>query len=80
MTKKTRRRYSDEFKAEAVNMVRGEGYAISEATRSEHHRAPRCRRQVVADPAEGATEADHTKLTLQRELSSSLVYGGKSRG
>jgi len=33
MTKKTRRRYSDEFKAEAVNMVRGEGYAISEAAR-----------------------------------------------
>lgn len=33
MTKKTRRRYSDEFKAEAVNMVRREGYAISEAAR-----------------------------------------------
>jgi len=33
MTKKARRRYSDEFKAEAVNMVLGEGYAISEAAR-----------------------------------------------
>ncbi len=33
MTKKTRRRYSDEFKTEAVNMVRGEGYTISEAAR-----------------------------------------------
>jgi len=33
MTKKARRRYSDEFKAEAINMVLGEGYAISEAAR-----------------------------------------------
>lgn len=33
MTKKTRRRHSDEFKADAVNLVRVEGYALSEAAR-----------------------------------------------
>lgn len=33
MTKKTRRRYSDEFKADAVSLVTEQGYAVSEAAR-----------------------------------------------
>jgi transposase len=33
MSKKTRRRYSDEFKDDAVNLVRVEGYGIAEAAR-----------------------------------------------
>ncbi len=34
MTKKTRRKYSDELKDEAVTLVTEEGYKISEATRN----------------------------------------------
>ncbi|MBB3232605.1 transposase [Halomonas stenophila] len=33
MTKKTRRRYSDEFKADAVSLVTEQGYSVSEAAR-----------------------------------------------
>lgn len=33
MTKKTRRRYSDEFKADAVSLVSDQGYTVSEAAR-----------------------------------------------
>ena len=33
MTKKTRRRYSDEFKADAVSGVTEQGYSVSEAAR-----------------------------------------------
>jgi len=33
MTKKTRRRYSDEFKADAVSLVTDQGYSVSEAAR-----------------------------------------------
>ena len=33
MTKKTRRRFSDEFKADAVSLVTNQGYSISEAAR-----------------------------------------------
>ena len=33
MTKKTRRRYSDEFKADAVSLVSDQGYPVSEAAR-----------------------------------------------
>ena len=34
MTKKTRRKYSDEFKDEAVKLVTEKGYKISEAARN----------------------------------------------
>ena len=33
MTKKTRRRYSDEFKADAVCLVSDQGYTVAEAAR-----------------------------------------------
>ncbi|WP_185696427.1 transposase [Halomonas sp. YLB-10] len=33
MTKKTRRRYSDEFEADAVRLVTEQGYSVSEAAR-----------------------------------------------
>jgi transposase len=33
MTKKTRRRFSDEFKADAVSLVIDQGYSVSEAAR-----------------------------------------------
>lgn len=33
MTKKTRRQFSDEFKADAVSLVTDQGYSISEAAR-----------------------------------------------
>lgn len=33
MTKKTRRRFSDEFKADAVSQVIDQGYSVSEAAR-----------------------------------------------
>lgn len=33
MTKKTRRRYSDEFKADAMSLVTEQGYSVSEAAR-----------------------------------------------
>ena len=33
MTKKTRRRFSDELKADAVSLVIDQGYAVSEAAR-----------------------------------------------
>lgn len=33
MTKKTRRRYSDEFKADAVSLVTEQRYSVSEAAR-----------------------------------------------
>lgn len=33
MTKKTQRRYSDEFKADAASLVTEQGYSVSEAAR-----------------------------------------------
>ena len=47
MTKKTRRRYSDEFKAEAVNMVRVEGYAVSEAAVLDLYESPAARERAA---------------------------------
>ena len=34
MTKKTRKKYSEEFKAEAVRLITEEGYSISQAARN----------------------------------------------
>jgi transposase len=40
MVKRTRRRYSEEFKAEAVNLLEQYGYGVAEAARRRPARGP----------------------------------------
>jgi len=73
MTKRTRRRYSDEFKADAVNLIEQQGYTTVEAARRlgvERSCLNRWRRQRRGEPPRphpAASEPDERDGEL-REL------------
>lgn len=76
MSKRTRRRYSDEFKAEAVRLLEEEGYGLSEASRRlgvERSCLTRWRRELrgeapaKADPAD-TKEQDEELKRLRAEV------------
>jgi len=67
MSKKNRRRYSDEFKEEAVKLITEQGYKASEAARNLDINESMLRRwkQELAPEADGPLDADE-KAELQR--------------
>ena len=68
MTKKSRRKYTDEFKAEAVRLVLEEGYSISQAARNLDINAnmlAKWKRELKGDVEERKVAADE-KEELRR--------------
>ncbi len=68
MTKKTRKKYSEEFKAEAVRLITEEGYSISQAARNLDINANmlgRWKRQLTED-AEIRQQVTDEKEELRR--------------
>ena len=68
MTKKTRRKYTEEFKAEAVRLIVEEGYSISQAARNLDINANmlgRCERELTED-AEIRQQVAEEKEELKR--------------
>ena len=60
MTKKTRRRYTAEYKEEAVKLITEEGYSISQAARNLDMNAnllARWKQDLTREPAEGKLKA-----------------------
>ena len=67
MEKSLRRKFSDEFKEEAVKLVTDQGYKISEAARNLGIHATQLRRWVKAETAE-AKPSTASMSQLQAEL------------
>ena len=69
MSKQTRRRFSDEFKEEAVKLITEQGYKVSEAARNLDINASMLRRwqRELSPESDGSIDADE-KAELQRLL------------
>ncbi len=70
MSKIVRRKYSKQFKADAVKLVTEQGYAISEASRNlgiQANMLGRWKREFLQDGSEKATGSGNTK-ELQAEI------------
>lgn len=67
MSKQTRRRYSDEFKEDAVKLITEHGYKVSEASRNLDVNASMLRRwqRELSPESDGSIDADD-KAELQR--------------
>ena len=67
MSNQTRRRYSDEFKEEAVKLITEQGYKVSEASRNLDINASMLRRwqRELSPESDGSIDADE-KAELQR--------------
>ena len=67
MSKQTRRRFSDEFKEEAVKLITEQGYKVSEAARNLDINASMLRRwqRELSPESDGSINADE-KAELQR--------------
>ena len=67
MSKQTRRRFSDEFKEEAVKLITEQGYKVSEAARNLDINASMLRRwqRELSPESDGSIDADE-KAELQR--------------
>ena len=67
MSNQTRRRFSDEFKEEAVKLITEQGYKVSEASRNLDINASMLRRwqREFSPESDGAIDADE-KAELQR--------------
>lgn len=73
MSKRTRRHYSDEFKAEAVALVEDHGYGVTEAARRlgiDRSNLQRWQREQAGQvkPAVGATDAEAENRRLREEV------------
>jgi transposase len=69
MGKRTRRRYSEEFKAEAVNLVEQHGYGVAEAARRldiDRSVLARWLRDPQGKPAPARAEVDERDAELRR--------------
>ncbi len=70
MSKSVRRKYSKQFKADAVKLVTEQGYAISEASRNlgiQANMLGRWKREFLQDSSEKMTGSGNTK-ELQAEI------------
>jgi transposase len=67
MSNQTRRRFSDEFKEEAVKLITEQGYKVSEASRNLDINASMLRRwqRELSPESDGSIDADE-KAELQR--------------
>jgi len=67
MSNQTRRRFSDEFKEEAVKLITEQGYKVSEASRNLDINASMLRRwqRELSPESDGSIDADE-KVELQR--------------
>ncbi len=67
MNNQTRRRFSDEFKEEAVKLITEQGYKVSEASRNLDINASMLRRwqRELSPESDGSLDADE-KAELQR--------------
>jgi len=67
MSNQTRRRFSDEFKEEAVKLITEQGYKVSEAARNLDINASMLRRwqRELSPESDGSIDADE-KAELQR--------------
>ena len=67
MSKQNRRRFSDEFKEEAVKLITEQGYKVSEASRNLDINASMLRRwqRELSPESDGSIDADE-KAELQR--------------
>ena len=67
MSNQTRRRFSDEFKEEAVKLITEQGYKVSEASRNLDINASMLRRwqRELSTESDGSIDADE-KAELQR--------------
>ena len=67
MSNQTRRRFSDEFKEEAVKLITEQGYKVSEASRNLDINASMLRRwqRELSPESDGSIDADD-KAELQR--------------
>ena len=67
MSNQTRRRFSDEFKEEAVKLITEQGYKVSEASRNLDINASMLRRwqRELGPESDGSIDADE-KAELQR--------------
>jgi len=72
MNKQKRRKYTDEYKQEAVNLVVEQGYGVSEAARNLGINDNQLRRWVKERAGDKGTETDSAKLTAEQEEIRSL--------